>query len=1001
MDYLFKNLLAKESLFDTHGFIRDRTRSIRQDFTLQNERGPVAIECHERIARYHILCLHYFRDKEGTGSYQEQQELEQVRKVLQSLNEFYDDYRESNCFWPNEAEFRAYYLLTHLRDSDAARATERLPEKVFRDQRLQSALQLQILAQCGNMTRAPGRRPANSPATLNAFTRLFKKIKSSQTSFLNACLLETHFREIRVSALKALRSAQSRKYGVNVPLSEIARLCAMSLEECRGFCAACGLTMSDECTVELHRHAPFDDNVVTFRTSKSDFITAKGSSLSIVELVDGKTAAAPISSPTAIIPSSAKLNERPLILPAAKPQLPAPFPSPFIVVPSAQKSVTVDRSIFSPVRNIDTAAVPPTPLSTSSRAQQISPKFHRSAEHTSSRERTKRSGSLKASHASPSLLSATLHTSSKKAPPAATLAPSYLPTSASSTQPTYPQSTTNYKQAISALSAEIISTVIESSIAQVAQNTMLKRSVQANAAEKRKNDQVISRFCLNLQTMVLSEFIHEVIFDRASSATLAIHYTRQKRILLQATFCKWLKTSRLRKLRPNWKGLNAPSAQDLKVNDVSAIWIAGGLKNVVSEYVYRRALSKRQLINQEIRVLIILPVGASVVQAWVRCKFGIKAGQNRAQCMVKETSISIELVDQSVNPTPEEISRFALILVWKEKAESASSFSTQLVQSLQACLTRQMCCLAISWLLYQPQLLEKSDTWYGLPQVYLSLDKPEVQMEQALQDFWPIPSGNEARSPNNQDYWMPLTHVWKRSQRKAVTLLNAYVPESDDFVTHETRRQLKYILLKFDLGALKVVIEYMGTIVRSGSDAFAAYISETLRLGLLSDLQPATVDHQLDKYQSSLPLSTSSLNLSNLLGSQGHLTLVEFFELFGQYFFTAFLDCTVNYLNFSFSSGVDAIDQNASSYSTVLSSPSRSDESQLQKNLLSTFQLLRNEVNLLFPKPLSIHLQQSESKHVREDESGSIDIPDKKKKRQADKVADLRLLIRQTREGLK
>jgi hypothetical protein len=80
LDYLFKVLLAKESLFDTHGFIRDRTRSIRQDFTLQNDRGPIAIECHERIARYHILCLHFLRDKEGVGSYQEQQELEQVRK---------------------------------------------------------------------------------------------------------------------------------------------------------------------------------------------------------------------------------------------------------------------------------------------------------------------------------------------------------------------------------------------------------------------------------------------------------------------------------------------------------------------------------------------------------------------------------------------------------------------------------------------------------------------------------------------------------------------------------------------------------------------------------------------------------------------------------------------------------------------------------------------------------------------------------------------------------
>lgn len=84
LDYLFNDLLPRESLFETHGFIRDRTRSIRQDFTLQNERGRIAIECHERIARYHILCLHFLRDKEGVGSYQEQQELEQVRKGKQS-----------------------------------------------------------------------------------------------------------------------------------------------------------------------------------------------------------------------------------------------------------------------------------------------------------------------------------------------------------------------------------------------------------------------------------------------------------------------------------------------------------------------------------------------------------------------------------------------------------------------------------------------------------------------------------------------------------------------------------------------------------------------------------------------------------------------------------------------------------------------------------------------------------------------------------------------------
>ncbi|KAG0139240.1 hypothetical protein CROQUDRAFT_55022 [Cronartium quercuum f. sp. fusiforme G11] len=268
LDYLFNELLPQESLFETHGFIRDRTRSIRQDFTLQNERGEIAIECHERIARYHILCLHFLRDKEGVGSYQEQQELEQVRKgelfLLQSLNEFYDDFRGSNRIWPHEAEFRGYYLLTHLRDADAARTIERLPQAIFMDPRLQSALKLHTLAQCSNLTKPPsGRRPASSPATLNGFSRLFKQISQPQTSFLAACILETHFRDIRVAALKSIRSAQSRPYGAHVPLKELARACAMPVEECLVFCDACGLKVTrppdaNDSTVELHNRVAFD-----------------------------------------------------------------------------------------------------------------------------------------------------------------------------------------------------------------------------------------------------------------------------------------------------------------------------------------------------------------------------------------------------------------------------------------------------------------------------------------------------------------------------------------------------------------------------------------------------------------------------------------------------------------------------------------------------------------------------------------------------------------------
>lgn len=77
LDYLVHDLLANNSIEATHHFIRDRTRSIRQDFTLQHDSGPLAIECHERIARLHILCLHEMR---GIKDYTEHLELEQLRK---------------------------------------------------------------------------------------------------------------------------------------------------------------------------------------------------------------------------------------------------------------------------------------------------------------------------------------------------------------------------------------------------------------------------------------------------------------------------------------------------------------------------------------------------------------------------------------------------------------------------------------------------------------------------------------------------------------------------------------------------------------------------------------------------------------------------------------------------------------------------------------------------------------------------------------------------------
>ncbi|KAH9172536.1 SAC3/GANP/Nin1/mts3/eIF-3 p25 family-domain-containing protein [Lactarius sanguifluus] len=103
LDYLFRQLLPTEGFSPTFDFIRDRSRSVRNDFTMQHETGSLAIECHERCARFHILALHFERDQQ------------QLMNTLQSLKEFYEDQR-GRYESPNELEMRIYHRLIHIRD---------------------------------------------------------------------------------------------------------------------------------------------------------------------------------------------------------------------------------------------------------------------------------------------------------------------------------------------------------------------------------------------------------------------------------------------------------------------------------------------------------------------------------------------------------------------------------------------------------------------------------------------------------------------------------------------------------------------------------------------------------------------------------------------------------------------------------------------------------------------------------------------------------------------
>ncbi|ODV79752.1 mRNA export factor Sac3 [Suhomyces tanzawaensis NRRL Y-17324] len=199
LDYLVDNIIEK--LPEAHSFIWDRTRSIRQDFTYQNSFGPEAIDCNERIVRIHLLSLHIMANSHQ--EYSQQQELEQFNKALQTLIEIYQDIRNhGGGNSPNEAEFRSYYLLSHLRNPELDQEIQALPMAIFKDPHVQLALKLRNIVSQNNLFERGGFN--NSPGSLNLFEEFFKIIYSPETPLLMACLLETHFNEVRFYALKSM-----------------------------------------------------------------------------------------------------------------------------------------------------------------------------------------------------------------------------------------------------------------------------------------------------------------------------------------------------------------------------------------------------------------------------------------------------------------------------------------------------------------------------------------------------------------------------------------------------------------------------------------------------------------------------------------------------------------------------------------------------------------------------------------------------------------------------
>ncbi|VEU20766.1 DEKNAAC101738 [Brettanomyces naardenensis] len=196
LNYIIEKLLPK--LPDSQSFIWDRTRSIRQDFTFQNNySGIESIDCHEKICRIHILSLHVMAGAHDPD-YQQQQEVEQFNNSLQTLTHMYDDVRSRGGVCPNEPEFRAYELISKIDDTELDRNLQKLPEQIISSPILQRSLMLR-----GMILQGIG--------SLNLYTQFFKAVLDGRTPFLLACLSEIHFNEVRYNALRLMSRALHSK----------------------------------------------------------------------------------------------------------------------------------------------------------------------------------------------------------------------------------------------------------------------------------------------------------------------------------------------------------------------------------------------------------------------------------------------------------------------------------------------------------------------------------------------------------------------------------------------------------------------------------------------------------------------------------------------------------------------------------------------------------------------------------------------------------------------
>ncbi|KAK7317394.1 hypothetical protein RJT34_01571 [Clitoria ternatea] len=235
LNYLLSLLESKEHPFEViHDFVFDRTRSIRQDLTMQSIVNKKAISMYEGMVKFHVLSHHklWCSMSDPNIASMHHLNMEQLTKTLTSLFNLYEANRNSNYVHENEAEFNSLYALLHLGSYSKSMGEP-----------------LSLWFRCISTPIMKSKEMCFARRILRSFRlgnyKDFFCTLATQASYLQFCIMEPYINEVRALALSCINFGGYKLHPY--PLLDLSKHLMIKESDLESFCNSCGLeTCTDE-----------------------------------------------------------------------------------------------------------------------------------------------------------------------------------------------------------------------------------------------------------------------------------------------------------------------------------------------------------------------------------------------------------------------------------------------------------------------------------------------------------------------------------------------------------------------------------------------------------------------------------------------------------------------------------------------------------------------------------------------------------------------------------